>query len=264
MILGQLYYFEKKLESVRSLIETGNTDKIEIMGVEKDSLKDLKNISIRDLYNKLLAIFTQKYSQVLLEEGMTKALATWSLITNPYKSSIKVIEFDIFDKVSTWLNSNNKNGLAHLIEEIGISQENEEFAVIYGLKVINTLLGHDDMEALPRQSSLYNQKNINVDEEPKVIVVCSLPISPLFTNLNCIVIEEGAEKNLLISSVIDKVNKYPSISLILIEDSQWGDLNILIKKRLNIEILIAPLSLRQDTTGYFDNLVKKTLGVRLV
>lgn len=42
------------------------------------------------------------------------------------------------------------------------------------------------------------------------------------------------------------------------------NLSKLIKKRPETQILIAPLNLKKDTIEYFDNLVKKTLGVILI
>jgi hypothetical protein len=264
MLLGQLYYFEKKLESVKFQVENENIEKVEIIGIEVNTLKSLKGLPPSEIYSKLLVAFTQKYSEILLEEEMVMALETWNLIVNPYKSTHESFKFPIFNKVNSWIDGNPGVTIDQLLVDIGISQEDEEFSIIYGLKVLKVLLGNDDI----RSNSGYegnNSKQINPDIESKIVVVCRLAVSPLVTNLNCFFVDSQLSDLQIIEEINSTLNKYPNISLILIEEDKFEYLRVVIKKRLENQLLIAPLDLQiEENSGYFDNLVKKTLGVRLV
>jgi hypothetical protein len=264
MLLGQLYYFEKKLESVRFMVESNSLEGIEIIGVEKHFLKSLKGLTHKEIYTKILVNFSQAYTKILKAEEMQIALEIWKLITSPYKSPYKSNKSRIFYTVNHWLDGNENMTISELLNEIGITHEDDEFAIVYGLSVIKVLLGGNKTKSKLQMENTQG-KNINPDIEPKIIIVCDLAVSPFLTNLNCVFIDITLNQQGIVSSIMESISRYENISLILIEESRWEVISYQIKKYTDHQILIAPLNLRDDQNiGYFDNLVKKTLGVRLV
>jgi vacuolar-type H+-ATPase subunit F/Vma7 len=264
MLLGQLYYFEKKLDSVRVLVDGDAVDKVEIIGLESEDLKLLKGFPSSEIYTRLLTIFTQKYSSILETEELFSALAVWNLIVSPYKSTQDFKRFPIFSKVSQWMDGDRGASIDELLDDIEISHEDDEFAIIYGLKVLKTLLGYDNLDAGAKVDN-FDVKKINPDADPKILVVCSLVLSPFITYLNCIFVDSQLPQTQLIDEIVDNMTRFTAISLILIEENKMESISNQLKKRLEVTPLIAPLNLDLDEkTGYFDNLVKKTLGVRLV
>jgi hypothetical protein len=265
MLLGQLYYYEKKIESVKFLVENNEVEKVEIIGVETSLLKSLKDLPSKEVYPKLLVAFSQKYSEILEQESLFSALNTWKLVTSPYKSTYQSSKNSIYEKVSLWLDGSSEyETITQLLDDIGFTQEDEEFAVVYGLIVLQTLLGSDSL-GVRQKATDFEYKQINPDQEPKIIVVCPLSLSPLMTNLNCIFIDTQLDQSQIISKISEYVSESPLISLVLVEEDKWEELSVLLSRRLERPPLVAPLNLGlEDNSGYFDNLVKKTLGVRLV
>jgi hypothetical protein len=265
MLLGQLYYFEKKLDAVPALIASGGVAQIELAGLEFDDIKILEKYEPKDIHTKLLVLFTQKYTQLLSENGLTDALETWKLITNPFKEeSHSHNRFPLYERVDQWLNSDSEE-ISDVISDTGIANEENSFAILYGLQVLNILSNKQPKNKQNAQTLNENHKHISPDLVPKIIVVCNPVLSPLFTNLNCVFIDSGLKNQDILGSIQDMVDQEPTISLILIDSPHREELSKLIVKKIGNTVLVAPLDLNiSESEGYFDNLVKKTLGVRLV
>jgi hypothetical protein len=265
MILGQLFYYEKKLEEVADLLAQKNYSQIEILGLDESDLKDLEKFTGSGQNKQLLTRFTAKYGSLLKEENLFQASYVWDLISDPFlKNSSSLLTTPGLQTIENWLSNSGSGNYQELFDEVGIVTEIDDVAVVYGLKVIDLLLNSSQNKSKNAFANL-NEKQINLDEKSKIVVICTPNISPLFTHLNCTFIDIGLTDSEVVTQLKTVYTNNPEIDLVLIDSPKLSELKKLINKHIIHDFLIAPIDLDvQSSSGFFDQLVKDTLGVRLV
>ena len=198
---------------------------------------------------------------------MQNALKTWKLVTSPYKSKLtSPYDFPIYDDVNKWLNGLSQQTLHSFIEEIGIVVNEEEFAVLYGLKVLEVLMEEDawSVNKLSLDNHIVSSVAV-MSQEIQMLVICRDILSPFFVQLGCDHIDSSLEDGEIVRLAISAISQKKSISLILVDSKNNIDLIPTLRKKIDSNIVVAPFEPNiQDDQGYFDTLVKQTLGIRLV
>lgn len=266
MLLGQLYYFEKKLSDIQAALMSGNLTQLEIAGIEAKDLSELTVFRGGDLKLKLVSLFSGKYTELLAENNLQNALKTWKLIVSPYKStSVPLSNFHLYYTVSNWLNNTPQENLGSLVEEIGIVFDEEEFAILYGLKVLETLADKEVQTNHTNTLGTDTASFVVTGQEVQMLVICSAILSPFFVQLGCEYIDSGLAEDKILQLAMSAISQKDSINMVLIDSKNDVELISKMRKKVDSRIIIAPFqpNIKQDQ-GYFDSLVKQTLGVRLV
>jgi hypothetical protein len=273
MIIGQLYYYNKKLDEAIQKIDRGEFGGVELLGLENDDLNELEqDASVNEFLYSLREKFNKNYREVLRNEEFVFASDFWDNLTTPVKEVSKDFvepKSDFQNDLYTWF---LEGALFEKIEELlntgFLTDNSEDYALFYGLKVMYALNRSRDSREEDSAGFDYQADSLSTDnlsENPEMVVVTKSFLAPLFANLNCKTVSPKEQKELIREiKLIENSNKY--LKLILLVDNTDDQLESAIRKNISPSILVASVDIdrgeKQDS-GFFDDLVKKTLGVRL-
>lgn len=266
MNIGQLYYFAKKVEELKNLSLVDKLESIEIYGLNLQEINFPKSISNSELKNLIKDYFIPAYSQSLEENKLAFASKFWQKLTSPKKfsGSNPSPKTDYQIDLLNWLNSDQDfPKFLEIIQNGWLTTDLEDYTCFYGLLVIDFLthkLNEESQEINQFSKPLLDVNNLSSQSE--ILIFTEKKLSPIFQNFNCqtVLFGDDAEENL--SSAQSILQKNPEIKLVLLTNNSPETLALL-EKRLPEDVLVAEISFNQEDSGYFDNIVKKTLGVRL-
>ncbi len=273
MIIGQLYYYNKKLDEAVQKIDRGEFDGIELLGLDEGGVADLdESVSANEYLYSLREKFNKNYTEILRDEGFVFASNFWSNLTTPLKETDKddvEPKSDFHNELYNWfLEGAFFEDIEDLLNSGFLTDSSEDYALFYGLKVMYVL--NKSREDLSEEDSNfdYQADSLNADnlsETPEIAVVTKSFLAPLFSNLNCKIVSPKEERELVreIKS-LEESNK--SLKLVLLVDNLEEGLESAIRKSVSSSILVASIDIDKEgdqSSGFFDDLVKKTLGVRL-
>jgi hypothetical protein len=281
MLLGQLYYYLKTLDTIKTPINSSNLNEIKLAGVTEGDLKSLNKLNSVNLERKIRDIFSQNYKQFLLKNKLSLAHNFWLSLTSPKKTSAKTFKANTaFQEVILEWQKNDfaLNQLEEVLESGKLALEEEDVAIFYGLSVIHKFTSNKNsektLEGLIPENYVDEKAEENKDlkEHPQILVLTQDYKFPLFTNLNsiCLSISNNFEEKQVLDEVQSVIKQNLEISLVLIDLADCEKLVTYLQKHLPQGILVTSLNLEkvsqeQDAkqSTFFDKIVKQTLGIRL-
>lgn len=267
MSLGQLYYFEKEVSSLSKPITPDSIIGLSLPG-------NIMTHQIQESQNKYEAVihikdeFISVYKQYLSDNNYKNELCVWnyatSASTNPFQSNAHISSYAqeiirCVDEGFDYISWNN------LLKQGSLLTDSGDFSLYYGLHVLYALYqaSHniERRETLSDYPSSYPEALENSTSN-SALVVCQNRFKPLFASVGCIVYDQELSETNLIKNVIDCIESNGSIQIILIQNTS---LFHLVKKHTSIyKIPVVPIHLDQNNQdGFFDLIVKQTLGVKL-
>ncbi len=271
MIIGQLYYYESKLDEIHRRISEGDYENIEVLGITRDDIEKNKSLTPNELLYNLRQTFSKRYNELLQEENMKFAAGFWNELISPVVDPI----FEPTIKPSTpyqnslleWLNRGNSiNEVSEIVFPGLFSNDEEDYALFYGIKTLHTLnLLQDEGKTNRSEKDLEggSEGEENLSKEPEILVITKGFLAPLFVNINCdyILDKEGSE---LLEEAEKYAKKNTHLKMVLAINKDRAFENSL-KKRLDSNILIATLEIDDisESKGFFDQIVRSTLGINI-
>lgn len=267
MLLGQLYYFNKVLDSVQWPLTPSSVSSLELCGLPRQTAEDYQGLSSADLARKLRDRFAAAYDLVLEQEALTFASAFWGLLTSPVvdKSELPEPRTEFQSQLSTWQQNEFAISLLPGLLPAGyLSTQEEDFALYYGLRVLFILSEATNVTIHKRKVQTPELKQVaEVADKPEILVLTKDYLAPLFINLNCryVPLCETIKETWQRIQVI--LEQETGIKLILI-DSEDLALAQYLEKHLPGHVLVSLVSFQSYTQGaFFDQIVRQTLGVKL-
>ena len=270
MLLGQLLFFEKELGKLPFNVSLKNILEIEIASLNREFLNSLQNeVDQSSALNKLKNHFIVSYKELLVQNSLKMAVVMWDAITD-HRISLEKPNYKhtLFQgQVYDWIEAGSSIHDLHtdILKSGKLSSDEQDFALYYGIHFLDTLLRVQesitdvaDLDIVTPVKSVFNDEFI---ENIELLVVGPNEFQPLFTNINIGFIDSAEPK---VNQKIDEFRSLnPTLKLILIDESLDIPL-IHDKKELDSELLVSTIDFNsQASSGFFDNLVKKTLGIKL-
>jgi len=270
MLLGQLYYYDKCLAKIPSLIAENQFEEIEILGLEFD-IDEVFGLEKKEAARMLRDKFSISFLQILKENKLSFAHSFWGFLTSPTQTANTQLspQTEYQTELVTWLEKGSVlDDLKSIIKSGQLATSEDGFAIYYGIHVLQTLTLADpnlsEIKSINKQESELNE----VEEKPQILVITDHHLAPLFTNINCVFqdINQSVEQNLHHAKQV--LQKETQISLVLIVSLTPAATTTYqaLQHRLGNKVFVTSLdfSSQNDKNSYFDEIVKKTLGVRLV
>ena len=271
MILGELFYFSKTLDQVVFPIDTTKNDLIELMGLTV-SIKNYTGMSEMELRRSIRDQFATSYGSVLQNNRLDFASEFWRLLVNPVKSKIKTkpqTDFQI-DLLNWLLNDNKPNEVSKILNAGQYSDNETDFALYYGLKVLikfsslnpdeNSVIDSNELSMFQLDSF---KPVFNEHSKPQIIVVTQEYLSPLFVNINCVYVPWFADQSKILSEIDKALIEHTDIKAVFVNTGDHQLVSYL-KKYLPQDVLVSDLVFGEQTEGgFFDKITKKTLGIKL-
>ena len=266
MLLGQLYAYASEIKNIPSEIKPEQVNNLQILGLQKQDLAKISELSGDALKFELKAKFSQNYEQVLLENNLLLAAKIWQFITSPSLQTIfPNTSKEYLGIIKNWSDQDFSNSNWHEILGQGLlTTDQNSFAIYYGLALLHKLsvgakhnnLVYPDLK-LPEFEKSKDIKPITLG------IMCQPLYSSLFVNLGALFIPEQDENTLLkaISIVIEENSDLSTLLLV----GQSAEVEKIIKKEFPSLILINLEWNIWETSekGFFDELAMSSLGVRL-
>lgn len=267
MFLGQLYYYDAKLNQLPLAIEQNRLDLIDLCGVNMSDAS-LVGLNSHELSRKLKDLFSKNYIHVLEENNLFAIAAMWKSITSAHKQTQSFrprTEYQI--SILDWaVDGYPIDKIMALVKEGQLVQDEDDLALYYGIKVLFELTTLS-LEGIYQPSQLSHEDIINdvADHEPTMIVVTNQRKSPLYQSVSCTTILPQQDTNQMIANLKNTLSNLLSIQIILL-DYQLDDSEFLLIAKAFPDILVSHFDIElldSQSTGYFKTLAKKTLGIRL-
>lgn len=273
MLLGQLYHYQKEIKNFEENLDPENVEKIDLCGVKNLDAGDFVGLKKEEIARLLKDKFSAGYAVVLQDNELNFASQFWAALTSPLKKAeIEVqAESDYQSSLVTWLDKETPFGeMESLLSAGSLSTDEEDYACCYGLGVLYELtkaqLQASDEDLF--EDELVNSGEGEIATESELLVLCSSYLAPLFTNLNADfdTISESFEVNL--EKIKTKIAENSAIKLILLVGENLDEQVLHLEKKLPEGVMVSTISFEggedQEIGSYFEKLVGKTLGVRLV
>lgn len=253
MILGQLYYYEKQIESLNP--DFSNLKQVDILGVSPSQMETLSKEEITDIFIKeMYGIFDR--------EGHVFNQKFWNYLKSVYKDAQLPTPNNTFQEtVVSWLDHDNDYSYFQEILQEGVLTTNErDFSLYYALKVLNKLLQFENLSSYSTSEILSGKGEIK--DQPPILCITNSKFFPLYKNYDIIYKEFVDDYDVLVV-LIKEVLEQHQLELILI-DTQNEELVAQLKKKFKLDSVVSSFSMTDvGSSGFFDILVKDTLGVRL-
>lgn len=270
MFLGQLYYYEKELDKVAISSPAASLLDIEIAGVDQAFISNIKTLSdTSQMLIELKERFIRGYELVLKENSLEHSLDFWKYITSPvFKQEVARPTTEFQQVIADWLIQGASVGF--LKNEILVAgkliNDEQDFALFYGLHVLQKingfLSGADEHIVQIESKKVIPELTQELAENPEIIVVASSAIEPLLININCLFVRNSDPVQVLKTNISKLLQDFESIKLILVDNQ---DLLEALSNQKFEGILISQINfVDNQSDNFFDDLVKKTLGIRLV
>jgi len=277
MLLGELFYYNKKLDEITFPIDQSKLKDIALMGVESFNSKEVEGLSTFELQRAVRDKFTSSFLDVLKQHNSRFIFTFWTNLISSLKdgennSEFRVLpETDFQKKILAWANQNfDLDSLEDLLKEAQYSVNENDFILYYGLKVVSklTIAREKNIYETTSKSELINVKETTHDFSaaslnPQIIVVTTDYLSPLFININALCAPIAIDNKETLANVEKLLAENPEVKTILVNTSSEKIVDFL-KKHLSNTLFIAQLNLDSDESdNFFDKITKKTLGIKL-
>jgi hypothetical protein len=269
MLKGQLYHHIKVIDAFAESPTRDNLLTLDILGSQIEDIPDIQDMDLKTATRTVKDYFSLGYRTVLHEHHLDFAYEFWMALTSPLRVDLTHEPGSLYQrKLQTWMNEEfSADQYAEIIKEGSLQAEVEDIALYYGLKTIYTLdklLKPEVDNRMPPTAQEHHAVPEHFSEEPQIIFISEEYFAPLFVNLNAHHIHKTASKEHMLDHVRDALRSFGDIRMILVQDDTDGIVAYL-QKYLSNSLLITSIPMdSSDTEGYFDMIVKKTLGVRLV
>jgi len=270
MLLGQLYYYNKVLNSLTFPLTKDQLLLLELAAVSKSELESLAHLSLMDLTQKLKDKFSHNYAQLLQQESLTFAYQFWLSLTssqNLKDANLPKPKTTFQQTLLTWQTSDfDLEALSELLKEGELTVNLEDFALFYGIKAL-AVLSHEILTTKKLHTNLQLPEiaapELQLTTKSNILVLTSEIFFPLFVNLNCQCLLLSENLSELLQAITQVLSKNPEIKLILV-DSDQEKIESYLHKNLPSDILVTTVKFSDFShDAFFDRIVRKTLGVRL-
>jgi vacuolar-type H+-ATPase subunit F/Vma7 len=270
MLLGQLYHYDKFLDTLESQNNIEQLQKTEILSLDLNS-NDFKGLDLSQLTQELRNQFSFSFGKVLEENNLNFANQFWKSVTSPFSSQENKISqsSEFQQKLSQWEKTSlDLEDLRMILKDGKYSTDVEDFALYYGLRVVYILskFGQKNQENNFKPTSKNLTEATAVNDNPEIVVICDSFEAPLFINLNCQFLPILEDHKLVLENLQKTLMANPEIKLVIIESLDSQDLIKILQRNIDSNILVTALDLKTKNNSektFFDHLVKKTLGIRL-
>lgn len=266
-MLGSLFYYNSKLDSIQNNIKSGNPSLIELYSLDQSKLENLSQIDENARIRKVRDLFLASYGDALKQEKLNKNYLIWLYLTDPTLTNNKPARFSGFSKtVFDWINS---GGRLEKVEEIATegfySTNIQDYSLYYGIKVLQEL----SKQTGQRTNDLNTEElelASKVSQESEFLVICSPHLAPLFKNLNAITRDLSSSIEDNVEVIGDVLKNKENIKLVLIIASNYVEILQSANKKF-VDVVISGIDLEtikeKSSTTFFDYIARKTLGMRI-
>lgn len=259
MLLGQLYFYDKELGKLQDNLQ--NFSNIEVLGIDT---KSFKRADIDLLRSDIINDFIPAIESIFKQENYKFNTIFWAYLKSVYRGSEKPVAATDFQiSVIDWVDNDYSSESFQSILDSGLLLTDEaDFALYYALKFLHKIIDFDNFAQIVEQY-FDREKGANLSSEPQILVVTTPAYYPLYKNINVEFLFSDTDKQILLEQVKEVIKKKP-ISLMLL-DSEDLDLLEYMQRKLKQELVVSTFSMKGGgDIGFFDKIVKDTLGVRLV
>ncbi len=269
MLLGQLYVYDKNLDLIEYPISPKNLQNIDILGLDRRKIGDIPHEESKSLTTKIKNQFISNYLEILKENHYSFAVKFWSDLTSFKKiKQTKLVAQTEFQEKLLEFTKLDKYTIQELIKEAEINHSEEDFAILYGIKALFKLSDFANSKSVNNLTLDFKKSEASADNlihSPEIVVVTDAEYEPLFVNINCLFIDSSDTLSNITNKVENILNQHSTVKLVLAKKSQ----NLVTHLQKNLtnpnSSLITSLELGETGEGgYFDKVVKDTLGIRLV
>ena len=255
MLLGQLYHYEKQLDQLQPNRE--NLSQIELLGIAREQQSSLTTDQIIDL-------FIQEVEHIFETEKYTFNLAFWRYlksVRNDFALPLAKSEFQA--QLLVWVESGYLYSEFEESLKLGsLTVDEADFALYYTLKALNKMLGFEYLriEVKPTEQ---DDRPVEIPQSTPILVVTKQRFFPLYKNLGIEYSSLDWPEEALVEHVLEEVRDR-RYEVVLLDGASEAVITLL-QKKLKGQALVSRFSLEaKEESGYFDKIVKDTLGVRLV
>lgn len=268
MLRGQLLHYIKLIDAFALSPSLDELSHLDILGVDISTIPDIYDMDLKAAARTIKDYFSMHYETILADNRLDFACEFWLSLTSPVKTELKHKPNSLYQqKLQAWMNEEfAPEHFAEMIREGSYQSETEDIALYYGLKtmyVFDNLLRSEVEDVQTPRAKEHHAVPEHFSEEPQIIVVSEEYFAPLFVNLLAHHIHKTASKEHMLEHVREALRTYGDIRMILVQDDTDGIVPYL-QKHLGHSVLITSIPMdSSETEGYFDMIVKKTLGVKL-
>ncbi len=268
MFLGQLYYYNKILNSIKPPLTLEQLAVLDLASMPKLNVSDFEGLSIDDVCRKIKDQFSKNYENLLKQESLNFAFGFWQNLTSSVHTQQIALQpkTDFQSQLIKWQqNDFDINQINQIIREGQLVLAAEDFAIFYGIRVLALLSnlyledpfkGGFDLPDEPKTTT-------KLSDKPNILVLTSEYFSPLFVNLGCRTCLISDNNKAILKDVLQILSEEEEIRLILI-DSKESEIENYLQKHLPNNLLISTVKFTDfSQDAFFDQIVRKTLGVKL-
>lgn len=259
-MLGQLYFWEKKIDQLNKPWTVSELLDLGLPGFEGLELSDMPS-EAQEQARVITTAFINGYQTFLSDSDARKAAVAWKYLTSPYTvQEGGASEGEFWSNVYSWIVDRKKETLDTILADGLLSANESIYGFAFGLKVIHYFTEYSELDQAEQSDRLLYQ---SLRDQSEILYYGSVSIDILFTNLNAqkvVLTDDYAFDATLIRSTLDA---YPSISLVLVDAQDADDRVQFLQKKLPSGVLISSVQLQNQQVGFFDRLTRETLGIRL-
>jgi len=221
MLIGQLFYYQKVIDTFPEIKNQADILKIELYSV--DILKYQSAIEKMDSTEAILwlkDLFIKNYSASLKEEGLFLANQIWNRITSPYYVTTDLTANSEYTEiVKEWISlGSDLSEIKNLLTLGMLQSEESDYAVFYGLKVLDYFTNRVfyenkklAIEPLPDLNPLHT-----FSQKSQILVHCNQHLNPLFKNLNILTLNKLSDVNSECLEILNILDQNQDIQLVIL------------------------------------------------
>ena len=254
MLLGQLYHYEKELDKLQANRE--NLAQVELLGIVQEQQAALTTDQIVDL-------FIQEIEHIFAAQKQRFNLRFWRYLKSVKANTVLPEATTEFQRqLLVWIESGYDYTQFQESLQLGsLSVDEGDFSLYYALKALDKML---DFTHLHIEPALEEEPTplVEIQESTPILVVTKQRFFPLYKNLGIEYTTLDWPEEALIPHILEEVrDRHYEVVLL---DGASTEIVSLLQKKLKGQALVSRFSLEGDISGgYFDQIVKDTLGVRL-
>ncbi len=268
MLLGQLYYYNKVLDSIKLPLTLEQIASLDLASMPKLNISDFEGLSIDDVSRRIKDQFSKNYENLLKQESLQFAYSFWQNLTSPVHTQQIQLQpkTDFQSQLIRWQqNDFDINQINQIIREGQLALVTEDFAIFYGIRVLAILSNVDLEDPFKTDLDLPDElkTTAKLSDKPNILVLTSEYLSPLFVNLGCRTCLLSDNHKTILKDILQILSEEEEIRLILIDSKDLTIENYL-QKHLPNHLLISSVQFADfSQDAFFDQIVRKTLGVKL-
>lgn len=269
MILGQAFVYNKLLDKYQFPLPVVDIKNIELLGLRKLTGEEFSNLDQVQANQKLRDFFLEDFGKLLEEEELSFCFKFWQDLSSPItQSSFNFVPYsDFATKLLEWKQANyDIELLADILNEDLSAISQDDFVIYYGLRVLAKLNGAVIIDSEYKEIDIDTTEDDSALEQiQEILVVADNNLAPLFININCQFLDFIPDIKLLLVEIKKCLKINTSLKILIIE-SYFEPEKIKFLQQNLPELLVTEFDTKTKASGvsFFDDLVKSTLGVKLV